>query len=204
MPARRLLPLFVLAIISGVVAGSFATTASARDRAAALPAAAQAATQNAAPARTPDVIFVPTPEEVVDAMLKVANVTSRDVVYDLGCGDGRIVITAAKKYGARGVGIDIDPQRIAEATANAKKEGVTDRVSFRQADLFTSDIGEATVVTLYLLPSLNLKLLPKLMKELKPGTRVVSHAFDMGDEWPPEQTLDVDGRKVYYWTIPKR
>jgi SAM-dependent methyltransferase len=204
MPARRLLPLFVLAIISSVVSGSFATAASFRDRAAAFPAAAQAATQNAAPARTPDVIFVPTPEEVVDAMLQVANVTSRDVVYDLGCGDGRIVITAAKKYGARGVGIDIDPQRIAEATANAKKEGVTDRVSFRQADLFTSDIGEATVVTLYLLPSLNLKLLPKLMKELKPGTRVVSHAFDMGDEWPPEQTLDVDGRKVYYWTIPKR
>jgi SAM-dependent methyltransferase len=208
MSVRRLSPLAVLAILSSIAApGLVAAPASARDRAAAR-AATQAATQPAAqgtaPARAPDVIFVPTPEEVVDAMLKVAKVTARDVVYDLGCGDGRIVITAAKKYGARGVGIDIDPQRIAEATANATKEGVTDRVSFRQADLFTSDIGEATVVTLYLLPSLNLKLLPKLMKELKPGTRVVSHAFDMGDEWPPEQTLDVDGRKVYYWTIPKR
>jgi len=205
MCARRLSPLVVLVIVSSLAApSSFAASGAGRDRAAAVRAATQAATQNAAPTRTPDVIFVPTPEEVVDAMLKVANVTSRDVVYDLGCGDGRIVITAAKKYGARGVGIDIDPQRIAEATANAQKEGVTNRVTFRQADLFTSDIGEATVVTLYLLPSLNLKLLPKLMKELKPGTRVVSHAFDMGDEWPPEQTLDVDGRKVYYWTIPKR
>lgn len=205
MYPRRHSPLVVLVIASSLAApASFAASGAARDRAAAVRAAAQSATQNTAPARTPDVIFVPTPEEVVDAMLKVANVTSRDVVYDLGCGDGRIVITAAKKYGARGVGIDIDPQRIAEATANAQKEGVTNRVTFRQADLFTSDIGEATVVTLYLLPSLNLKLLPKLMKELKPGTRVVSHAFDMGDEWPPEQTLDVDGRKVYYWTIPKK
>jgi SAM-dependent methyltransferase len=207
MSARRLSPLVVLAIVSSIAPGLAAAPASARDRAAARAvarSAAQPAAQSAAPARAPDVIFVPTPEEVVDAMLKVANVTARDVVYDLGCGDGRIVIAAAKKYGARGVGIDIDPQRIAEATANARNEGVTDRVTFRQADLFTSDIGEATVVTLYLLPSLNLKLLPKLMKELKPGTRVVSHAFDMGDEWPPEQTLDVDGRKVYYWTIPKR
>jgi ribosomal protein L11 methylase PrmA len=165
--------------------------------------AAQAAGQAPAPTRTPDVIFVPTPEEVVEAMLNVAKVTRNDLVYDLGCGDGRIVITAAQKHGARGVGIDIDPQRIAEATANATKAGVNDRVKFMQADLFTTDISQATVVTLYLLPSLNVKLMPKLMKELKPGTRIVSHAFDMGD-WKPEQSLEVDGRRVYFWTIPKQ
>jgi ribosomal protein L11 methylase PrmA len=164
--------------------------------------AQQPATQPA-PTRTPDVIFVPTPEEVVEAMLNVAKVTKNDVVYDLGCGDGRIVIMAAQKYGARGIGIDLDPQRIEEANANAKKAGVADRVKFMQADLFTTDISEATVVTLYLLPSLNVKLMPKLMKELRPGTRVVSHAFDMGD-WKPEETLEVDGRRVYYWTIPKQ
>jgi precorrin-6B methylase 2 len=165
-------------------------------------AAQQPATPNA-PTRTPDVIFVPTPEEVVDAMLNVAKVTKNDVVYDLGCGDGRIVIAAAQKYGARGVGIDLDPQRIEEANANAAKAGVTDRVKFIQGDLFTADISPATVVTLYLLPSLNVKLMPKLMKDLKPGTRIVSHAFDMGD-WKPEQTLEVDGRRVYFWTIPKQ
>jgi ribosomal protein L11 methylase PrmA len=136
-------------------------------------------------------------------MLKVANVKAGDVVYDLGCGDGRIVVTAAQKYGARGIGIDIDPQRIKEANENVQKAGVGDRVKIMQADLFETPISEATVVTLYLLPSLNVKLMPKLMKELKPGTRIVSHAFDMGD-WKPEQTLNVDGRTVYYWTIPKR
>jgi ribosomal protein L11 methylase PrmA len=165
-------------------------------------AAAQAATQS--PLRSPDVIFVPTPPEVVAAMLKVAKVSKGDVVYDLGSGDGRIPIAAVKDFGAaRATGIDIDPQRIKEATANLQKAGVGDRVRFLNQDLFTTDLSEATVVTLYLLPSLNLKLLPKLKAELKPGTRIVSHAFDMGD-WVPEQTLDVDGRKVYYWTIPKR
>jgi ribosomal protein L11 methylase PrmA len=159
--------------------------------------------QAQAPTRTPDVIYVPTPPEVVEAMLKVANVKAGDVVYDLGCGDGRIVVTAAQKYGARGIGIDIDPQRIKEANENVQKSGVGDRVKIMQADLFETNISEATVVTLYLLPSLNVKLMPKLMKELKPGTRIVSHAFDMGD-WKPEQTLNVDGRTVYYWTIPKR
>ena len=167
----------------------------------AAPAAAQTTTQ--APLRSPDVIFVPTPQEVVDAMLEVAKVSKNDVVYDLGSGDGRIPVTAAKKYGARGIGIDIDPQRIKEANANAQSAGVTDKVKFLNADLFTTDISEATVVTLYLLPSLNVKLMPKLMKELKPGTRIVSHAFDMGD-WKPEQTLNVNGRTVYYWTIPKK
>jgi ribosomal protein L11 methylase PrmA len=125
-------------------------------------------------------------------------------VYDLGCGDGRIVITAAKKYGARGVGVDIDPDRITEARANVQRAGVGDRVKIIEGDLFAMPIGEASVVTLYLLPSLNRKLIPKLNAELKPGTRVVSHAFDMGEEWPPEQELDVDGRHVYFWTIPKK
>ncbi|MGH9346528.1 MAG: SAM-dependent methyltransferase [Vicinamibacterales bacterium] len=152
--------------------------------------------------RTPDVIFVPTPQEVVDAMLEVAKVTKNDVVYDLGSGDGRIPVTAAKKYGARAVGIDIDPQRIKEANANAESAGVTDKVKFLNQDLFTTDISQASVVTLYLLPSLNVKLMPKLKAELRPGTRIVSHAFDMGD-WKPEQTLNVNGRTVYYWTIPK-
>lgn len=167
---------------------------------AAQPAAAQAA---ATPTRRPDVIYVPTPQEVVDAMLTVAKVTKNDLVYDLGTGDGRIPVTAAKKYGARGVGIDIDPQRIKEANENVQTNGVGDRVRIIQGDLFETNISEATVVTLYLLPSLNQKLMPKLMKELKPGTRIVSHAFDMG-EWKPEQELDVNGRKVYYWTIPKK
>jgi ribosomal protein L11 methylase PrmA len=158
----------------------------------------------AAPApRRPDVIYVPTPDEVVEAMLQVAKVTKNDVVYDLGTGDGRIPVTAARKYGARGVGIDIDPQRIKEATENVQKSGVADRVRIVQGDLFEANISEATVVTLYLLPSLNVKLMPKLMKDLRPGTRIVSHAFDMGD-WKPEQELDVNGRKVYFWTIPKK
>jgi cyclopropane fatty-acyl-phospholipid synthase-like methyltransferase len=169
----------------------------------ATPAAAQSTTATQPQLRTPDVIFVPTPQEVVDAMLEVAKVTKTDVVYDLGSGDGRIPVTAAKKYGARALGIDIDPQRIKEANANAQAAGVTDKVKFLNQDLFTTDISEATVVTLYLLPSLNVKLMPKLKAELKPGTRIVSHAFDMGD-WKPEQTLNVNGRTVYYWTIPKQ
>ena len=169
---------------------------------ASIPASAVVIAQEA-PARRPDVIYVPTPEAVVEAMLQVANVGKDDIVYDLGCGDGRIPVTAAKKYGARGIGVDIDPQRIAEANENVKKNNVGDRVKIVQGDLFQQDLSEATVVTLYLLPSLNVKLMPKLMKELKPGTRVVSHAFDMGD-WKPEKEIDVEGRKVYYWTIPKR
>ena len=134
-------------------------------------------------------------------MLKVAKVTENDIVYDLGSGDGRIPVTAARVYGARAVGIDIDPERIAEANANAEASGVTDKVKFLNQDLFTTDFSEATVVTLYLLPSLNRKLQPKLMEELKPGTRIVSHAFDMGD-WEPELKLNVGGRIVYLWTIP--
>ena len=164
-----------------------------------MPSSAQAP----APLRSPDVIFVPTPQEVVDAMLKLAKVSANDVVYDLGSGDGRIPITAARTYGARGVGIDIDPQRIKEATENLKTSGMGDKVRFLNQDLFTTNISEATVVTLYLLPSLNLKVLPKLNAELKPGTRVVSHAFDMGDA-KPISTQNVNGRTIYFWTIPIR
>jgi len=160
--------------------------------------------QSQAALRDPDVIYVPTPQAVVDAMLRLARVGRNDVVYDLGCGDGRIVISAAKQYGARGVGIDINPVRIRESNVNAVAEGVTDLVTFKTADLFadTTDISEASVVTLYLLPSLNVKLRPKLFRELKPGTRVVSNTFDMG-EWEPEQTMEVSGRSIYLWTIPK-
>jgi ribosomal protein L11 methylase PrmA len=150
-----------------------------------------------------DVPYVPTTPEVVDAMLELAKVNSKDVVYDLGCGDGRIVITAAKKYGASGVGIDIDPERIEEANKNAREAKVTDKVRFIQGDLFKTDFSKASVVTLYLLSSVNLRLRPILLKQLKPGTRIVSHAFDMGD-WKPEQTVKVDGTTVYYWTVPKR
>ena len=165
----------------------------------AFPALAQ---QSQAPTREPDVIFVPTPQEVVDGMLKLAGVGPKDIVYDLGCGDGRTVVTAVKKFGAsRAVGIDIDPERIADSNATAKEAGVTDKVKFIQGDLFEADIKEATVVTLYLLTSLNQKLRPKLWRDLRPGTRIVSHAFDMGD-WQPEKTEDVDGRKIYFWTIP--
>ena len=153
--------------------------------------------------RGPDVIFVPTPSDIVDTMLKMAGVTQKDTVYDLGCGDGRIVITAAQRYRARGVGIDIDPERVAEATQNVKKAGVADRVKIIRGDLFEADISAATVVTLYLLTDLNLKLRPKLLRDLKPGTRVVSHAFSMGD-WKPERTAEISGTTVYLWRIPPR
>jgi SAM-dependent methyltransferase len=155
----------------------------------------------------PDVVYYPTPGPVVEAILKLARVTSSDVVYDLGSGDGRIPILAAQLYGARGVGIDIDPRRIQEATANAQRGGVADKVTFLNQDLFTANISEATVVTLYLLPSLNTKLLPKLNRELKPGTRIVSHEFEMRDldgfEYLPDQKVTV-GRNsvVYLWTAP--
>lgn len=165
------------------------------------PEAQAAATQ--AQTRTPDVVFVPTPPQVVDAMLEMAEVRDGDVLYDLGSGDGRIPIAAAKKFRVRAVGIDIDPQRIKEARANATAAGVTKEVTFRQGDLFEADFSDATVVTLYLLESLNQKLRPKLLKELKPGTRIVSHAFSMGD-WTPEKTATIDGSVVYLWRVPPR
>ena len=151
--------------------------------------------------RPPDVKYVPTPQSVVDAMLALARVTAADVVYDLGSGDGRIPITAAKQYGARGVGIEIDSFHNRDALDNLARAGVGDRVRFLNQDLFETDISEATVVTLFLLPRLNLRLMPKLKKELKRGARIVSHKFDMGDEWPPEQTRDVDGLEIFLWTI---
>jgi SAM-dependent methyltransferase len=167
-----------------------------------LPLAPLRAHAQPAPARTPDVVYVPTPPEVVDEMLRLARVTGKDVLYDLGSGDGRIPVTAAKRFGTRGLGIDIDPQRIEEANANARAAGVADKVKFVLGDLFELDLSPATVITLYLLPQLNLKLRPTLWK-LKPGTRIVSHEFDMGD-WKPERTVKVGSRSVHFWRVPKR
>jgi len=152
--------------------------------------------------RDPDVIFVPTPEPVVQRMLTMANVGPNDVVYDLGCGDGRIAIAAARDFGARSVCVDIDPKRIEEATENVRKAGVEDRVEVRHADLFQVDLSPATVVTLYLLESLNEKLRPKLKRELRDGARVVSQSFSMGD-WQPAATDSVSGTPVYLWKIEK-
>ncbi len=149
-----------------------------------------------------DVPFVESPQPVVDSMLALANVTEDDVVYDLGSGDGRFPITAARTYGARAVGIEIRPELVKEARANAEKAGVTDLVDVREGDLFEADLSDATVVTLYLLPSVNLKLRAKLFRELEPGTRVVSHDFDM-DEWQPDTTIEVDGNRLFLWTIPE-
>jgi SAM-dependent methyltransferase len=160
-----------------------------------------AAGQDTAASRTPDVHYVPTPQRVVDAMLRLTAVGPQDLVYDLGSGDGRIPITAAKRFGARGVGIDIDPARIKEANANAQAQGVTDRVRFLRQDLFQTDFSPATVVTLYLLPSLNVKLRPLLFRVLRPGTRIASHAFDMGG-WVPDAKLEVEGSNAFFWTIP--
>ena len=165
----------------------------------------------AQPKHEPDVPYVPTTQEAVKAMLKLADVKPSDIVYDLGCGDGRIVIAAAKEYGAHGVGIDINPERIAEAKENANKAGVEKLVHFEENDLFDADIHEATVVTLFLLNSVNEKLRPKLRKDLKPGTRVVSNTFGMGD-WKPDKELNVGdpvegfslSRKLFLWTIPQR
>ena len=163
------------------------------------------------PAPNLDVPYVPTTEEAVAAMLKLADVKKTDVVYDLGCGDGRIVIAAAKTYGAHGVGIDINPDRIAEAKANAKKAGVEDLVRFQENDLFKADFHEATVVTLFLLSSVNLRLRPILLQQLKPGTRIVSNTFSMGD-WKPDKEATVDNtaedtflsHQLYYWVVPPR
>ena len=150
--------------------------------------------------KPPDVRYVPTPQNVVEAMLEIAHVTPADVVYDLGSGDGRIPITAAQKYGARGVGIEIEPRLIRESHDNAVKARVTDRVWFLNQDLFETDLSPATVVTLYLHPRMNLQLMPKL-KRLRPGTRIVSHYYDMGPEWPPEQSQDINSLMIYLWTI---
>ena len=157
--------------------------------------------------RPSDARYEPTPMEVAHAMLELANVKAGDVVYDLGCGDGRIVIAAARRFGARGVCVDIDPQRIAESRDNARRAGVTDRIRFLNEDLFVTDLGDATVVTLFLSPEINLKVRPKLWRELKRGTRIVSHWHLMGD-WAPQETVRVrsGGREspIYLWTISDR
>jgi SAM-dependent methyltransferase len=154
-----------------------------------------------APAVKKDVPYVPTPQNVVDRMLEMAEVGKDDIVYDLGCGDGRIVVSAARDRGARGVGIDIDPQRIEESRENARNAGVTDMVEFRVQDLFETDFSEATVLTLYLLPAINLELRPRILNELKPGTRVVSHDFDMGD-WKPDQSEVMEYDAIFFWVVP--
>lgn len=165
-------------------------------------AVAQTATQDKPALRSPDVIYVPTPHEVVEGMLKLAKVGQNDVVYDLGSGDGRIPIAAVQKFKAKkAVGVDINPDRIKEAHENHKTSGVGDKVQFILGDLFEQNIGEATVVTLYLLPTLNVKLMPKLKAELKPGARIVSQSFDMMGQWEPDETITVDGRNVYLWRI---
>jgi 2-polyprenyl-3-methyl-5-hydroxy-6-metoxy-1,4-benzoquinol methylase len=154
-----------------------------------------------------DVPYVPTHESLVDEMLNMARVSGSDVLYDLGSGDGRIVITAARKFGTRGVGYDLDPERISEARENARRAGVTDRVRFEQQDIFTAQFAEATVVTMYLLPDVNMRLRPRLLSELKPGTRIVSHNYDLGD-WKPVQRkeMDVNGinHTLFLWIVPQR
>jgi cyclopropane fatty-acyl-phospholipid synthase-like methyltransferase len=163
--------------------------------------AASAAAQPFKGAKQPDVRYVPSPDSVVDAMLQLAQVTAADIVVDLGSGDGRIPIAAAAKYGAFGVGVEIDARLNREAADNARKAGVADRVRFLTQDLFEADISQATIVTLFLLPRINQELIPKLKRELRPGTRIVSHQFDMGEQWPPEQSQDVNGLMIYMWTI---
>jgi ubiquinone/menaquinone biosynthesis C-methylase UbiE len=178
-----------------------------------LPAAAAAAPQKRRPARhrrpklrEPDVIFVPTPPETVDEMLRQAHLKKGDVLFDLGSGDGRIPLAAARQYGVRAVGIDIDPKLVAEATEAAKREGLDRLVAFRLGDMFAADLRGATVVTLYLSDTLNVMLRPKLLRELRPGSRIVSHDFRMGD-WPPEKSVRVPWknlyRTVYVWTVPR-
>lgn len=150
--------------------------------------------------RALDVPYVPTPENIVEAMLRLANPSSSDFLVDLGCGDGRIVITAAQKYGVRGFGVDLNPERIKEARANAVKAKVTDKVEFVEGDLFKTDFQKASVLTLYLLPNVNMRLRPEILK-MRPGTRVVSHAFHMED-WEPDVKEQHDFRTVYYWVVP--
>lgn len=181
-----------------VAACLFAVTAGPSSAAIEAPAAAQRRA-----ARTPDIHFVPTRQTLADAMLKLAGVTAADVVYDLGSGDGRIVIIAAQKYGARGVGIELEPRLVEISRQVAREGGVDDRVSFIEGDIFTADISAATVVTLYLSSSVNLRLEPKLKRELRPGTRIVSQRFRIGT-WVPDQTARVENEDLFLWTIPAR
>lgn len=163
--------------------------------------ATPALAQQSAPAL--DVPYVPTPQQVVDRMLEIAKVTAKDFVMDLGCGDGRMLVTAASKYGARGFGVDLNPVRIKEATENAQKAKVADKVQFEVRNLFATPIKDADVLTMYLLPSVNLQLRPRILDEMKPGSRIVSHAFNMGD-WTPDLRENVEGREVYFWIVPAK
>jgi len=163
---------------------------------------AQDTTATAEPVKK-DVPYVPTPQPVVDRMLEMAGVKKGDVVYDLGCGDGRIIVTAAKKHGATGIGVDIDPERIKESNDNAKAAGVTDKVKFIKQDLFTMEFKDANVLAMYLLPDVNLKLRPKILDDMKPGSRIVSHSFDM-DDWKPDEEDTVDDSTIYFWTVPAK
>jgi hypothetical protein len=197
---RALLVVLGLIVLLGTVAGTAAQSSA--------PATGAPPAVPPAPIRKElDVPYVPTPEKVVAEMLAVAEISKKDVLYDLGSGDGRIVITAAKRFGTRGVGIDIDPERIKEANDRARAAGVTNRVRFIKGDIFDADIRDATVVTLYLLPAVNMKLRPKLLHDLRPGTRVVSHNYDMGD-WKPEKIIRMrlpsGEHTVYYWVVPEK
>jgi SAM-dependent methyltransferase len=161
------------------------------------------ASPDAASMHEAEVLYLPTPPRVVRGMLRFAAVSAADVVYDLGSGDGRIPIAAAREFGARGVGIELDGRRIAVARCLAREARVEHRVEFREADLFDADLRDATVVTLFLFPEINRRLAPKLRAELRPGTRIVSHRFDLGD-WPPDAERDVDGHRILLWTVPAR
>lgn len=176
-------------IVSLLLAVTYASMASAQD--------------STSPARTPDVPFVPTPHPVVEAMLTLGEVKATDRLYDLGSGDGRIVIAAARTFGTKGVGVDLNPVLVEDATRNAKDAGVSDKATFKTGDIFEFDFFDATVVTLYLLPDINLKLRPILWEKLKPGTRIVSHAFLMGD-WQPEKSKNVNGSRIYLWRVPSK
>jgi len=204
MPRSKGLSLVVLCLCLSVACTSSGVQSQAsRPQTTGASQVAQSIPTSSVPIREPDVQYVPTPMPVVVEMLRMANVKQGDVLYDLGSGDGRIPIMAAREYGIRAVGIDIDPQRIAEANEHARAAGVTQKVRFMQGDLFEADFSEATVVTLYLLNSLNERLRPKLLRDLKPGTRIVSHDFGMGD-WQPEKTAYVNGSRIYLWTVPTR
>ena len=159
--------------------------------------------QQPVPERYPDVPFVPTPQPIIDRMLSLAGVRPGDRLVDLGSGDGRIVITAAKRYGIEAVGVEINPALVRQARANAAAAGVAAKATFVEGDLFDYDLHKATVVTIFLLPGINMRLKPKLLKELQPGARLVSHRFDMGLNWPPEKTEVVLGEPIYLWAIPK-
>ncbi|MBW4488846.1 MAG: class I SAM-dependent methyltransferase [Trichocoleus desertorum ATA4-8-CV12] len=200
--------IFLLFASVGVVSLGTAACTQQRNFEADAQSSTQTNTTTVAPTAQPqgrqaDVPFVPTPPEVVTGMLELAKVGPNDVLYDLGSGDGRIVIAAAKEFGTRGTGIDINPELVQQSRENAQQAGVGDRTRFLQQDLFETDLSDATVVTLYLLPDVNLKLRPKLLRELKPGTRIVSHAFDMGD-WKPERVEQIQGRTIYYWVVPEQ